>query len=588
MITMYPAKVNSPPTTLDGAIDDIVTTISVVDASVLPDAPNLATIGIGDNAETILYTGKNVNDLTGVTRGFQGTAKEWGTGTRIWRVFTAYDHDTFKANIEILSSAAVTVAPTGTADDVILNAALATFGVDGGILYLSSGTYEITAPITVVLDNVSIRGMGKGVTILKLKAATAINGIIEVGGDNWTIQELTIDSDRDNAANDYFWGIGINAKDNGTIKNIHFKDFGTAAANDKENPPIRFYTGASDNWTITNCYFSDVPGFAIRSEVAVSNVLIDNCYFYHIGYCTTHLESISIFAGSHHWSISHCNQAGASPYGLVLANGTFAAPCYDICIDSCSVDGNTDGDGFRFYHTYNSRMVNISNKDGHEGIVCIAGSCYNIVIDGFTVKNGCDEAWASGGIKIEERDNKTPHDITVCNGTITDLGQTAFDHAGIYIVAAATQIGFNYTFSNIIMRETRAGAARFFKRAVMIEGNHTHILITGCLFDGMVDYGVCCFDAVVDNVIISNNFFKEIDNGSAGAIEADDGDDWQVNGNNFRTCNTPIIFDNAAVARPIIQNNNWYGCTNDDDVGTATGELLHNNIDKTGAWRAEV
>jgi len=99
MAIMYPAKVNSPATTLNGGIDAAVTTIAVVDASVFPAAPNIAVIGTGEDAETILYTGISVNDLTGVTRGFQGTAKAWDTGTIISRMFTAYDHDTFKSNI---------------------------------------------------------------------------------------------------------------------------------------------------------------------------------------------------------------------------------------------------------------------------------------------------------------------------------------------------------------------------------------------------------------------------------------------------------------------------------------------------------
>jgi len=100
MTTMYPAKVNSPATTLGGGINDSVTTISLVDASVLPTAPNMAVIGTGEDAETILYTGISTNDLTGVTRGFQGTAKAWDSGTTVARMFTAYDHDTFKSNIE--------------------------------------------------------------------------------------------------------------------------------------------------------------------------------------------------------------------------------------------------------------------------------------------------------------------------------------------------------------------------------------------------------------------------------------------------------------------------------------------------------
>ena len=102
--TMYAGKVNSPATTLDGGINDSVTTINVVDGTVLPDAPNLAVIGTGEDAETILYETKNGNELSDVTRGFQGVAKEWDDGTPIARLFTAYDYDTLKENIADLDS----------------------------------------------------------------------------------------------------------------------------------------------------------------------------------------------------------------------------------------------------------------------------------------------------------------------------------------------------------------------------------------------------------------------------------------------------------------------------------------------------
>lgn len=104
METMYPGKVNSPATTLDGGIDNSVTTINIVDGSVLPAAPNIAVIGTEEDAETILYATKVGNELSNVTRGFQGVAKAWNTGEDIVRLFTEYDYASIKANIEELDS----------------------------------------------------------------------------------------------------------------------------------------------------------------------------------------------------------------------------------------------------------------------------------------------------------------------------------------------------------------------------------------------------------------------------------------------------------------------------------------------------
>lgn len=97
---MYPAISNSPQTELSAAITAAATTIAMVDATKLPAAPNVFTIGSDESSETVLYTGKSGNTLTGCTRGFDGTtAKTWVIGSKVARYFTAYDHNAVRANI---------------------------------------------------------------------------------------------------------------------------------------------------------------------------------------------------------------------------------------------------------------------------------------------------------------------------------------------------------------------------------------------------------------------------------------------------------------------------------------------------------
>jgi len=100
---MYAGKANSPTTTLSAGISDSATSIPLTDASVLPAAPNLVVIGTGENAETVLYTGISTNTLTGCTRGFQGAAAVWGSGTQAARLFTEYDYASLKSNIESIN-----------------------------------------------------------------------------------------------------------------------------------------------------------------------------------------------------------------------------------------------------------------------------------------------------------------------------------------------------------------------------------------------------------------------------------------------------------------------------------------------------
>ncbi|MFD2116327.1 hypothetical protein ACFSTH_08420 [Paenibacillus yanchengensis] len=100
MKIMYPGMPNSPTTELAAAITATQTTITVLNGSALPDAPNLAVIGgEGELAETILYTNKSGNTLSGITRGLQGVARAWESGLGIARNFTDVDYAALVANI---------------------------------------------------------------------------------------------------------------------------------------------------------------------------------------------------------------------------------------------------------------------------------------------------------------------------------------------------------------------------------------------------------------------------------------------------------------------------------------------------------
>ncbi|NTZ20944.1 hypothetical protein EXW96_26515 [Paenibacillus sp. JMULE4] len=159
---MYPGQVNSPQTELASAIDDVQTTVPVMDASVLPAAPNLLVIGGGEDAETILYTGISGDNLTGVTRGFQGAAKAWGSGVKVGRFFTAYDHDAFKNNIADHETRVTSIYddvdhrgvnirregadPTGTEDS---SSVIVSILANANAAFLPEGEYLISEDITI-------------------------------------------------------------------------------------------------------------------------------------------------------------------------------------------------------------------------------------------------------------------------------------------------------------------------------------------------------------------------------------------------------------------------------------------------------
>lgn len=100
MADMYPAINNSPVTELASAITAAATSITVLNGNALMPAPNLATLGRGDNAEVIEYTAKLGNTISGITRGFYNTTPQaWTAATPIARYYTAGEHNAIIDNI---------------------------------------------------------------------------------------------------------------------------------------------------------------------------------------------------------------------------------------------------------------------------------------------------------------------------------------------------------------------------------------------------------------------------------------------------------------------------------------------------------
>ena len=102
MKTMYKGIPFSPRATLTQEINGSATVIPVSDVNAFPEAPNLATIGTDDAAETILYSAKTENALSGCTRGVEGSAKTWSAGSIIARNFTAAEYGYIIDNIKQL------------------------------------------------------------------------------------------------------------------------------------------------------------------------------------------------------------------------------------------------------------------------------------------------------------------------------------------------------------------------------------------------------------------------------------------------------------------------------------------------------
>lgn len=96
---MYQNLPFSKNTRLVNSILSSDTVITVEDPTVFPPAPNFATIGTDENAETIFYNAISSNELQNVERAKEGTAKSWGAGEIISRNFSNVDVVAFANNI---------------------------------------------------------------------------------------------------------------------------------------------------------------------------------------------------------------------------------------------------------------------------------------------------------------------------------------------------------------------------------------------------------------------------------------------------------------------------------------------------------
>lgn len=213
-IPMYPGMVNSPQTELANDINDTQTTIEVLDGSVLPDAPNICTILGGELSETILYTSKSGNTLSGITRGLRGQARSWAQGQKVARNFSSYDWDSARNNIEdhesrITSHTSTSATNVHLAKNIGIEDAAGNFtstDVEGALAELFQFANDGKTSIANVIGSPATSGdtftqLANTLQTLK-NNLVAIMGV-GVGTDAFnTLINTSLDSKRDELAND--------------------------------------------------------------------------------------------------------------------------------------------------------------------------------------------------------------------------------------------------------------------------------------------------------------------------------------------------------------------------------------------------
>jgi parallel beta-helix repeat protein len=397
--TMYPAIPNSPITELVSNITDTQTTIQIVDVNSLPDAPNIATLGIDtDNPETILYEGKNENSLTDVIRGFQGTAKSWDTGTQIARTFTEYDYNALINNVGKKTNRFVVGTSTsgwtekdcdylcdGTNDQEEIIQALNDLPATGGEIVILDGTYNITASINVPKDNVSLRGNGNA-TILKrmynstdADSGSTARGLITLNEKSGCkIQGLQIDGNKATYIANYNYGIYLSSSssDNTVTGNT---------CNNNSNG-IYLYSSSSNN-TVTGNTCNSNSSCSIRLDSSSNNTVTGNT-------CNNNSNGIYLYSSSDNTVTGNtCNNN--SYYGIYLSSSS-----------DNTVTGNTCNNN-------NSYGIYLSSSSSNN---TVTGNTCNNNSNGIRLSSSSSDNTVTGNTCI--RGIGTPEDYTTDQHTI--------------------------------------------------------------------------------------------------------------------------------------------------------------------------
>lgn len=207
--------VNSLQTTLSGTINSLVTTITLASTSGFPTA-GAVTI----DSEVIFYTGISGPQLTGCTRGSDGTiAASHNSGVPVGATIVAQHHNALKDEIIAIETTLFSYKTltdfgadsTGVADSTAaINSALAA----NIPIYAPPGTYLTTGNHTVTTQR--LFAAGKGFTTFKRSSGT--NPIFTMTGAG-SLEGFTIDGNSLGGA-----ALVLNGSQYGIVKNIEMKN----------------------------------------------------------------------------------------------------------------------------------------------------------------------------------------------------------------------------------------------------------------------------------------------------------------------------------------------------------------------------
>lgn len=325
------------------------------------------------------------HDDVAITAPADGQALVYEAATALWKNKTVTAKFSRAATIVVAASNAkdkdnADYVCDGVADEAEIEAAIAALPASGGLVQLSEGTFYISTPIDVLKSNVTIAGMGTGLTNLFLVNGANCNVIVVGNGalslSNVCIRDLTIDGNR---ANQTAGGIGI------------------------------YFYGASD-YILYDCSVINVHGVnnyngTLRADYCHRAVIIgcwsvnDRLAGFQYRYCqySVIFLCVSVSAGSYGYYFLGCNYCVLGSC-VGKAAGTYGF--YGASINDCNVVGcnfSAGGYGISVNGYRNAVVGNVCYGGSYQGIYLV--SAYDCVVDGNSV-NG----YGGSGIYVYSED----------------------------------------------------------------------------------------------------------------------------------------------------------------------------------------
>lgn len=307
-------KKNNAKSTLAAGITNVATSLSVQtgDGAKFPAAPFHATLYASDPAtgEIVKVTAKTTDTFT-ITRAQEGTtAQAFNAGDKVELLVTAKLFDDFQTRTEVIvaTDGSGDYNTDGTSDQTEIQEAIDNLPAGGGVVLLKKGTYTINGTISILKNNVLLRGEGKATKIFLANSANV--DMVQVGNGTIIVNDCVVEDV-------FFDGNKANQTANGALLNI----YGSAGTKSLRNVVrgCRFYNARTDAVKLifadksiiaNNVFDENTAGAGLglfsssQSNNVNENVFIHNLY--------------GVYSNSHYNNVSSNVFVDNTSYGVYL------------------------------------------------------------------------------------------------------------------------------------------------------------------------------------------------------------------------------------------------------------------------------